>query len=498
MTEPGKKMYASLAAQVIIARAERAGHSVEYVPFHGLCRRDDIDVWLVSLHHVRDYLRLPAMFRKLGFEPLASERHERPLFVAGGGPLTNPLPVAAFFDALCIGEGEEWIQEALRALAQRRSVDALAGIEGTYLPIWGRSRVVRRRMFRDIASNGGFVNFPAEGYPKGIKDVLYLEAARGCLYKCRFCKLGWTRPVFDEWSFPEVERELATQALMHPNVRYISLNAPDAGSMSWYPDMPDLLERYGYNMPYASIRFDSFKILERLKRNQLVRLGLEGMSHRLRRWLNKGDWDSKYIVDVMRRVYCAQGLPTAKWFVITSLPGEREEDYEEFKDLCARLMNVPPHWGILRISATNFIPEPHTPMQWFPARYSVKSNQAVEDGRMAVRSVMRRLRTFGIRPIERATGETRYLLEVALTRGDESFARFIIAADDRKAELARLRGDELLAAYVEVAGDVGCNLLAATDEFAADTPLPWDFVDAGLPKALLQEFYRRMREEMSR
>lgn len=498
MTEPGKEMYRSLAAQVIISRAEHAGFSVEYAPFRSLCRRDDIDVWLVSLHHVRDYLRLPAMFRKLGEQPLAAERSGRPLFIAGGGPLSNPLPVAAFFDIICIGEGEEWIQEALQALERRKDIDTLGDIDGTYLPIWGRSRIVRRRAFRDIASNGGFLNFPPEGYPKGVKNVLYLESSRGCPYKCLFCKLGWTRPVVDEWDFGSVERELATQALMHPDIRYVSLNAPDAGSVSWYPDMPDLLERYGYNMPYASIRFDSFRVLDRLKRNQFVRLGLEGMSHRLRRWLGKGDWDSDYIVGVMRRIYCEQCLPGAKWFVITSLPGEREEDYEEYKDLCARLMNVPPRWSILRVSATNFVPEPHTPMQWFAARYSARSNQAVEAGRMAVRCVKRRFRTFGIRPIERATGEARYLLEAALTRGDESCGRFILALDARRTELARSQGDRLLAAYINLGKDVGCDLLKLTDELATDMQLPWDFIDTGLYKMTLRAHYHRMRKEMDR
>lgn len=494
LTEPGKDMYKSLTAQIIMASAARAGFAVEYVPFQEIRKDKTFDIWLVSLHHVRDYWRLPLLFRRLGVEPLADKRKGFPLFIAGGGPLTNPLPVAAFFDVICIGEGEEWIQEALHLLNLHRDIGCLENIEGTYLPVRGRKQEVKRRVFRDIDGNGSFWNFYSEGYSKGIKDVLYIEVARGCRHRCRFCKLSWMRKEIDEWTLNAVEEELTRQAKLRPDKRYINLNAPDIGSVSWYPKFPDILERYGYNMPYTSIRFDSFQVLERLKKNQLVRLGLEGMSRRLRRWLNKGDWDTDYIVEVMRRIYCEQGLPTAKWFIITSLPAETEADREEFYELMRRLMNVPPRWGILRISATNFVPEPHTPMQWFPARYSEESNKAVENARMVVRSVKRRFRTFGVRPVERAVGKVHYYLDVAATRGDESFAKLILIADERKRELSRLKSDDLLDTYIKFGKEVGCNIEEFLGEQKED--LPWDFIDVGTPKATLRKIYKKMREAM--
>ena len=66
-----------------------------------------------------------------------------PLVIAGGPSVYNPEPLAPFFDAILIGEGEEHIVEFCRAHQRLRDegvprmemLRELAKIPGTYVPV---------------------------------------------------------------------------------------------------------------------------------------------------------------------------------------------------------------------------------------------------------------------------------------------------------------------------------------------------------------------------
>jgi len=88
----------SIGAWYVAERARRAGHTVEMLrhPKRGF------DVELVSLHHCDD-------FPKLAHMPKCA-----PIRIVGGHPMANnPRPAIPFADAICVGEGESWISEAL-------------------------------------------------------------------------------------------------------------------------------------------------------------------------------------------------------------------------------------------------------------------------------------------------------------------------------------------------------------------------------------------------
>ena len=83
---------------------------------------DEFDLWAFTISWEMDYFNVVEMLRQAQLPPLAADRQagarwdgsDWPLLIAGGPGVTmNPEPMAPFFDAILIGEGEEAIPHLL-------------------------------------------------------------------------------------------------------------------------------------------------------------------------------------------------------------------------------------------------------------------------------------------------------------------------------------------------------------------------------------------------
>ena len=80
------------------------------------------DLLGISLQYELSYTNLLTMLELGGVSWLAaSRRPEEPVVIAGGPVCCNPEPVAPFFDAMLIGEGEEAILEIARLIQDWRA-----------------------------------------------------------------------------------------------------------------------------------------------------------------------------------------------------------------------------------------------------------------------------------------------------------------------------------------------------------------------------------------
>jgi radical SAM superfamily enzyme YgiQ (UPF0313 family) len=182
----------------------------------------DFDMIGITLPHELSYTNILEVLDLAGVPLRASERTLDDPLVVGGGPCAyNPEPVAAFFDAVLIGEGEEAVGEIVEAhrAAKREGLDrqgllqTLAAVPGVYVPALyaesvredgsfgglvpsgGAPEVVVKRVLRDLDSvdppTGGIVPFMDV-----VHDRFSLEVLRGCSRGCRFCQAGMAyRPV---------------------------------------------------------------------------------------------------------------------------------------------------------------------------------------------------------------------------------------------------------------------------------------------------------------
>ncbi|MGE5664015.1 MAG: B12-binding domain-containing radical SAM protein, partial [Deltaproteobacteria bacterium] len=81
----------------------------------------EFDVLDFSRTYELTYTNVLAMLDLAGVPLLAAERGEDDPLVLGGGVCTvNPAPVAPFFDALLVGDGEEAILEILDLVRERK------------------------------------------------------------------------------------------------------------------------------------------------------------------------------------------------------------------------------------------------------------------------------------------------------------------------------------------------------------------------------------------
>ncbi|MBE9540872.1 MAG: B12-binding domain-containing radical SAM protein, partial [Proteobacteria bacterium] len=159
-----------------------------------------------SLQYELSYTNILNMLDLSGIPLYASQRTEDyPLIIAGGPCAFNPEPLADFFDAFVIGDGEEVLLEicdcVIKAKKEKRNksevLNVLSQIEGVYIPSFfkfiyqedGRVREiiplkqgyerVKKRFVRCLDETP-FICNPIVPYKKIVHDRLNLEIARGC------------------------------------------------------------------------------------------------------------------------------------------------------------------------------------------------------------------------------------------------------------------------------------------------------------------------------
>ena len=232
------------------------------------------DIVGFTLQYELSYPTLIAMLDHGGVTVRASARepHE-PIIIGGGAGAFNPEPIAPFFDAFLLGDGEEAILEIADAVAAGRARQAsrdeilhdLATIAGVYVPSHYRishrkddhllavesievapgspGEEVRSRHGTPRITRRTLVDLDTAPYPtatiipniKPVHDRVAIEIQRGCSQACRFCQAGMiTRPTRQRK--PETVLALAEASLASTGkdeVGLLSLSAGDYAPINY-------------------------------------------------------------------------------------------------------------------------------------------------------------------------------------------------------------------------------------------------------------------------
>jgi radical SAM superfamily enzyme YgiQ (UPF0313 family) len=281
-----------------------------------------------------------------------------PIRIVGGHPMqNNPRPVIPFADAICVGEGETWIAQALSLLEQYGTAQSLAGLPGTIISeTWQIGQSVPVANYeRPLPDNPPYLNRP------GTRSATwYVEIARGCPYSCAFCELGNSSPYR---IYPAEHIEHVLDQADTKKTRKINFYAPDEAAHPQYHEMFAMLRRRGYNAGFSSMRIDSIlrRGLPDLPRNTLIRVGVDGLTEETRWRVNKKITDDM-IVEYFS-TFIKRGHIQFKLFEIFGYPWENPDDFREFESLMNRVFAIPLEKStLLRIKWTPFIPQPCTPL----------------------------------------------------------------------------------------------------------------------------------------
>ncbi len=339
----------SIGAWYVCEHARRAGYDVDLLRHN----KRGYDVELISVHHCTDFPRLAAMPK------LAKWR------IVGGHPMTNnPRPVIPFADAVCVGEGETWIKSALKLLNEHDDIVALRGLPGTIIcSEWQPGDTVPDANIETVLPD----NPPYLNRPGTRSAAWYVEVARGCPYSCKYCELGHSMP------FRYYSKIHIGQVLDQANTKItkkINFYAPDEVSHPDALELYDMLRERGYSAAFSSMRIDSIlrRGLPKIPANQLIRVGIDGLSESTRKRVGKNITDDM-VVEYFK-LLVDHGHVNFKTFFMFGYPWEQLSDFAEFENLMRRVFSIPLRKNVsLRVKWTPFIPQPCTPLGKETAHY---------------------------------------------------------------------------------------------------------------------------------
>lgn len=274
--------------------------------------------WWEHIYLVADFLRKSNIDLK---------RKDRPEIIIGGFNTFNPVPFADYCDYVFVGDGDGF---------------------GTL----GDAEISKHKYTLESKSVL-FRRAPITPFIHETNNIARIELSRSCKFKCKFCAVSKLK-TYSELTPAEVDK-----LLKQTRMKRVSLFAPEPSLHSSNDEIDRLCRYHGKTRIESDIRLDSIGE----KGNAVHRVGLEGISYKLRKSVGKGykhDWVVNKIDECIKN-----GHRGIFFYIILDLPGEDEGDWQEFKTLLediGKLENAKDF--VIKPSPSVFMPSPHTAMQY--------------------------------------------------------------------------------------------------------------------------------------
>jgi radical SAM family uncharacterized protein len=482
----------------------------------------------ITLPYELTYTNVLEALDLAGIPLRSADRAEGDPLVVGGGPCVfDPEPVAAFFDAILIGEGEEAAVEIVAAhraaLAEGRSrgdvLRRLAAIQGVYVPsLYSAERdaggrftgarvldaaapaVVEKRVLPDLGSVRPPV-CPVVPFMDVVHDRATVEVLRGCARGCRFCQAGMVYRPVRERSADSIVRDVMAELTCsgHEEVSLTSLSSSDHSQIEEVVRrLTRRLAGSAVSVSLPSLRVDAFGLTLARLLSSGKKIGLtlapEAGTQRLRDVINKNVTEED-LIDAVRAAFEA-GWRRVKLYFMIGLPTETDEDVRGIGRLVAKVLHVareatpPDQRGGLKVgvSVSTFVPKAHTPFQWDP--------------QITLPEVLRRQHLLREAMPHKGVDLSWHdadvsFLEGALARGGRELADVIEAAWRSGAVFDAWTEEFSLKRWLDAFASTGVDPEALAAGRDPDGPLPWSHISAGVSTAFLKLERRRAEEGLT-
>lgn len=359
----------------------------------------DFDILAFSVSFENDY---PAILKILEFGGIPLKSKDRdgtyPLILGGGiAPSLNPEPLADFFDLFLLGEAEDTLPrfaavfsdargrklERKSLLFQLQKQAPAVYVPSVYQPQYFSNGKIQSILpleeglpekIKTIPANNSKSLFATEAISNsgaGLSDMFLIEINRGCPHFCRFCAAAF---VYAPPRFRSYEEVIAAAEFGLTRKKKIGLVGT---AVSDHPQLEQicqyLVERQA-EIGVASLRLDRItpSLADLLKAGgiETVALAPEAGSQRLRDLLQKGICAEDIFSCV--KILIEKGICNLRLYFMVGLPTETNEDIDAIVELTKKIQLTALEatkgkrkFRRITLSINQFIPKPHTPLQWF-------------------------------------------------------------------------------------------------------------------------------------
>jgi radical SAM family uncharacterized protein/radical SAM-linked protein len=507
--------------------AELRARSLPLVTLESARALRDFDIVGFSLQFELTFTNVLLMLELGGIPLRASDRSESdPLVLAGGPVATHCEPVAPFFDAIVIGDGEEvtpqialmWTALRDAGVPRAERLRKLCTLGGVYVPALYETRLddrsgrlvvsgpkvpeapmpIRRAFVTDLNK----YPFPHDGpvaATETVFDRISVEIARGCTEGCRFCQAGMIyRPVRER--SPESVVDTIVKAVKDGGYDEASLTSLSTADYSCIaPLVKKVTERLKgekVSLSVSSLRAYGLgeELLDEIQSVRATGLTFapEAGTQRMRDVVNKNVTEEQ-LMETAQRVF-SRGWAKMKLYFMIGLPTEQDEDVLGIVETGRKARDIgrkaqKGRGPTVTVSVSTHVPKPHTPFQWcaMDMLSEVERKQAMlRDSARQTRVDLRMHASHGS------------IVEGVLARGDRRLADAIESAYKAGARFDSWEERLLWQTWVEAFAAHGIDTAMFLSTIPVDAALPWDHFDVGLEDGfLLREYRKALRDRLS-
>jgi radical SAM superfamily enzyme YgiQ (UPF0313 family) len=424
--------------------------------------------------------------------------------IVGGGPCSlNPEPLRSFFDLFVIGEAEEVVLELMDVYRRRKEeyragrlskqdlLSACAQLKGVYVPSMATQQTVQKRFIASMDA----AHVPLDWlvpFIQIVHDRITVEVSRGCPNRCRFCQ---ARNQYYPYRNRSLDAVITAAQETYRRTGYDEISLSGL-SVSDYPELKILLERLidlfrerGVSVSLPSVKSklmlgELSEVIARIKKTGLTfapEAGTEQMRQRLAK-----DFDLEEFFVVLQQAYQA-GYQHVKLYFMIGLPGETQADLDGIVELVHKVSDlrrsVCGRAAEVHISVNALIPKPHTAFQWM----RMEDLETIRVKQEYLKDKLR-ARKFKLSFHHRQMS----FLEGVFSRGDRALGAVVQAAYKKGCRFDGWQEHFVFERWMEAFSECGLQPQDYLRQRDLQEPLPWDFLDTGVPKELLLSEARKV------
>jgi len=452
--------------------------------------------------------------------PFYSEQRDEsfPLIIGGGPCAFNPEPLADFFDAFVIGDGEDVIVQISNQVIEFKKqgdgkkktlLKLLSKIDGVYVPsffepaydengiqtltpIFEDCQKVKRAFLPSLTKDN-FPKSPIIPFAKPVHDRLRLEIARGCSRGCRFCQAGMIYRPVRERSLEDLI-EITQESLKttgYSDISLLSLSTGDYSNLAQLmSQLLDLGQGHCNAISLPSIRAEKLtpelmNIIKKVRKTGFT-IAPESGSQRLRDIINKNLTEKSIVATVENALNL--GWKNIKLYFMMGLPFETSEDIEAICSLSKRLASsYAKGKKAINVSAATFIPKAHTPFQ----RCAQISLDETKEKLQYLKDNLRHRKV----KLKWQSPEMS-LVEGVWARGDRKLSQLLVKAFENGCRLDGWTDKFDFSLWQKAFEETGIDpLFYTTRQRNDEEALPWDIIDSGVLPEFLKEEFQKAKEK---